>query len=154
MMSDPELGPSRHAVLHPAMGCRSAISLGAQRRCHDDSQDWSDCHSRFGSRSGGGLLWRDARTDETVQIRHAGVLRLRRNQAHARGLDEGVKPVDGVCHYFKVDAIDATVAELKNKGLRFEDEPHLVARMPDHELWMTFFKDPDGHLLALMEERR
>jgi methylmalonyl-CoA/ethylmalonyl-CoA epimerase len=24
--------------------------------------------------------------------------------------------------------------------------------MPDHDLWMTFFKDPDGHMLALMME--
>jgi methylmalonyl-CoA/ethylmalonyl-CoA epimerase len=26
--------------------------------------------------------------------------------------------------------------------------------MPDHELWMCFFRDPDGHTLALMEEKR
>jgi methylmalonyl-CoA/ethylmalonyl-CoA epimerase len=26
--------------------------------------------------------------------------------------------------------------------------------MPDHELWMCFFRDPDGHTLALMSERR
>jgi hypothetical protein len=25
--------------------------------------------------------------------------------------------------------------------------------MPDHKLWMASFKDPDGRLLALMEER-
>jgi hypothetical protein len=36
----------------------------------------------------------------------------------------------------------------------FVDEPHLIAKMPDHELWMTFFRDPDGHTLALMTERR
>jgi methylmalonyl-CoA/ethylmalonyl-CoA epimerase len=36
----------------------------------------------------------------------------------------------------------------------FIDAPHLVARMPDHELWMCFFRDPDEHLLALMCERR
>ena len=38
-------------------------------------------------------------------------------------------------------------------GASFDDEPHLVERMPDHESWMTFFKDPDGNQLALMEER-
>jgi len=36
----------------------------------------------------------------------------------------------------------------------FDDAPHLIARMPDHELWMAFFRDPDRNLLALMEERR
>lgn len=58
------------------------------------------------------------------------------------------------CVYFRVADLDHAFAELKNKGLAFEDEPHLIARMPDHELWMAFFRDPDGHLLALMAEKR
>lgn len=70
------------------------------------------------------------------------------------GSSKSVQPAQGVCHYFKVERIEPAVDELKSKGVVFEDEPHLIARMPDHELWMTFFKDPDGHLLALMEERR
>jgi methylmalonyl-CoA/ethylmalonyl-CoA epimerase len=63
-------------------------------------------------------------------------------------------PAGGVCHYFKVQAIEATFEQLKTKGLAFVDQPHLVAKMPDHELWMAFFRDPDGHMLALMEEKR
>ena len=58
------------------------------------------------------------------------------------------------CIYFRVADLDGAFAELKNRGLVFEDEPHLIARMPDHELWMAFFRDPDGHLLALMAEKR
>lgn len=65
-----------------------------------------------------------------------------------------VTPAEGVCHYFRTDAIETEVAALKQRGVTFVDEPHLIAKMPDHELWMCFFKDPDGHLLALMEERR
>ena len=34
------------------------------------------------------------------------------------------------------------------------DEPHLIAKMPDHDLWMTFFRDPEGNTLALMSEVR
>ena len=56
--------------------------------------------------------------------------------------------------YFKVDDIAATRAAMEARGVTFEDEPHLIAKLPDHELWMTFFRDPDGSLLALMEERR
>ncbi len=70
------------------------------------------------------------------------------------GSAKTVQPTAGVCHYFRVDSIHDSVADLKGKGLRFEDDPHLIAKMPDHELWMTFFKDPDGHLFALMEERQ
>ena len=59
----------------------------------------------------------------------------------------------GVCHYFGVDAIEESVAALEAKGFVFVQPPHLVAEMPDHDLWMAFFEDPDGHMLALMEER-
>jgi methylmalonyl-CoA/ethylmalonyl-CoA epimerase len=56
--------------------------------------------------------------------------------------------------YFRVDDIDAAHREISSRGAVFADQPHLIARMPDHELWMTFFHDPDGNTLALMEERR
>jgi methylmalonyl-CoA/ethylmalonyl-CoA epimerase len=36
----------------------------------------------------------------------------------------------------------------------FEDEPHLIAELGDHDLWMTFFRDPDRNHLALMSEVR
>jgi catechol 2,3-dioxygenase-like lactoylglutathione lyase family enzyme len=56
--------------------------------------------------------------------------------------------------YLRVADIDAEHAALVARGVAFIDAPHLVARMPDHELWMCFFRDPDGHTLALMSERR
>lgn len=70
------------------------------------------------------------------------------------GTDDPVQTCPGVCHYFKVNDIEQAVADLQSRGVTFEGQPHLIAKMPDHELWMTFFKDPDGHTLALMEERR
>ena len=54
--------------------------------------------------------------------------------------------------YFKVGDIRQAQQELAARGVTFEREPELVARMPDHELWMTFFRDPDRNLLALMSE--
>ena len=54
--------------------------------------------------------------------------------------------------YFQVWDIHAAFQRLKPAGVKFEDEPHLVARMPAHELWMTFFHDAEGNLLALMSE--
>ena len=59
-----------------------------------------------------------------------------------------------MCVYFRVDDLDRAHADLRDRGLVFQDDPKLIARMPDHELWMAFFRDPDGHLLALMQERR
>ena len=54
--------------------------------------------------------------------------------------------------YFAVPDIQAAHAHLTEKGVRFEDEPHLIARMPDHDLWMTFFRDSEDNVLALMSE--
>ena len=54
--------------------------------------------------------------------------------------------------YFAVPDIQAAYATMKTKGVHFEDEPHLIARMPAHDLWMTFFRDSEGNLLALMSE--
>lgn len=56
--------------------------------------------------------------------------------------------------YFRVDDIAQAHATLKERGVTFSDEPHLIARMPDHELWMTFFKDTEGNTLALMAEKK
>ena len=54
--------------------------------------------------------------------------------------------------YYLVNDITASMNALKEKGAAFVDEPHMIARMPDHELWMAFFRDPDRNLLALMCE--
>lgn len=54
--------------------------------------------------------------------------------------------------YYKVPDIQAAHQVLTDRGVSFEQPPHLVAKMPDHELWMAFFKDPDSNLLALMSE--
>ncbi|HTS49081.1 MAG TPA: VOC family protein [Bryobacteraceae bacterium] len=54
--------------------------------------------------------------------------------------------------YFAVPDIQAAHARMKDQGVRFEDEPHMIARLPDHDLWMTFFRDSEENLLALMSE--
>ena len=56
--------------------------------------------------------------------------------------------------YYKVTDIRAAFETLTKRGVPFEGEPHLIAKLPDHELWMAFFRDPDGNLLALMSEVR
>ena len=54
--------------------------------------------------------------------------------------------------YFKVVDIREAQQTLAGRGVTFEGEPALVVRMPDHDLWMTSFRDLDGNLLALMSE--
>lgn len=54
--------------------------------------------------------------------------------------------------YYKVADIQAAAGHLTSRGVTFEAAPHLVAKMTDHDLWLGFFRDPDGNLLALMSE--
>ena len=54
----------------------------------------------------------------------------------------------------QVPDLDAAFEALSARGVSFEAKPHLVAKLPDHELWMAFFRDPDENLLALMSEVR
>ena len=54
--------------------------------------------------------------------------------------------------YFRVPDLAHAVKALRDKGVTIESEPHLTAPMPDHDLWMAFIRDPDGHLIGLMME--
>ena len=54
--------------------------------------------------------------------------------------------------YFQVGDIRAARERLNNAGAQFEDEPHVIAQMPSYDLWMSFFRDSEGNLLALMSE--
>jgi len=54
--------------------------------------------------------------------------------------------------YFRVADINAAYQTLRSRNVDFVDEPHIVARMPDHDLWMSFFRDLDDNVFALMSE--
>lgn len=74
-------------------------------------------------------------------------LRLLLEQGDAAGAAKPGSPI-----YFRVADIGLARRELEVRGVAFTDQIHLVAPMEDHDLWMTFFNDPDGHILALMME--
>lgn len=56
--------------------------------------------------------------------------------------------------YFKVADVESAHAAMLAKGAANERPPQRTAKMPDHELWIGFVRDPDGNLVGLMEERR
>ncbi len=78
-----------------------------------------------------------------------GGVRLMLSQAPRPDLDHAAS----ILYYFVPD-IRAAFEELRRRGVAFEDEPHLIARMPDHELWLAEFRDSEGNVLALMSEVR
>ncbi|HTC92268.1 MAG TPA: VOC family protein [Terriglobales bacterium] len=56
--------------------------------------------------------------------------------------------------YFKVADIKAAHARLVERNVKIESEPHMVARMPDHDLWLADFRDSEGNIMAFMSEVR
>jgi methylmalonyl-CoA/ethylmalonyl-CoA epimerase len=67
---------------------------------------------------------------------------------------EGTARVGTSVLYYVVGDIDAAHRLLVGRGVTFVQGPHVVVRMPDHDLWMAFFHDSEGNLLALMHEAR
>lgn len=54
--------------------------------------------------------------------------------------------------YFRVDDIQAAARELEARGVKFETQPTLVARLEKHDFWLAAFRDPDNNALELMSE--
>ncbi|HVT74162.1 MAG TPA: glyoxalase superfamily protein [Lacunisphaera sp.] len=56
--------------------------------------------------------------------------------------------------YFRVSGVEAVHAAVVGRGAANLRTPQLVAKMPDHELWIGEVADPDGNPIGLMEEKR
>jgi len=68
--------------------------------------------------------------------------------------DASVEGVGTSVLYFFVKDIDAVHQSMVAKGVQFLEAPHAIAKMPDHELWLAAFRDSEGNLMGVMEERR
>jgi methylmalonyl-CoA/ethylmalonyl-CoA epimerase len=66
--------------------------------------------------------------------------------------EQGEAPSGNSIIYYAVDDIQAAHRTLTGRGVRFGGEPHVVARMPDHDLWLAEFRDSEDNRLALMCE--
>jgi predicted enzyme related to lactoylglutathione lyase len=56
--------------------------------------------------------------------------------------------------YYRVADIEAAAKQIAAKGASFLAPPHMVAKLPDHDLWIAFLNDSEGNTLALMSEVR
>lgn len=54
--------------------------------------------------------------------------------------------------YYRVRNIEDSAAALKARGVEFMADPHVVARLPAHDLWMAFLRDPEGNVFAIMAD--
>lgn len=53
--------------------------------------------------------------------------------------------------YFNSNDIDASHTALKERGVKFRDQPHKIHAAGGRELWMTFFDDSEGNILAIQQ---
>jgi methylmalonyl-CoA/ethylmalonyl-CoA epimerase len=82
----------------------------------------------------------------TMAFFQCGSVRLMIGEAEKPSISEGT------IVYFRVADLEATAHLLQSRGISFVQQPHLVARMKSHDLWMAFLKDPAGNTLGLMSE--
>jgi len=55
--------------------------------------------------------------------------------------------------YYLVKDIKGKAKQLVDNGAKMIGEPHMIARMPDHDLWLAEFRDSESNTFALMAER-
>ena len=67
-------------------------------------------------------------------------------------LPEGTTPAGNSVIYYGVENIHAAHTALAARGVRFVGDPHLIARLPDREVWLAEFRDSEENVLALMSE--
>jgi len=65
----------------------------------------------------------------------------------------GAEGCHGSILYLRVSDIGAVHERLRAQGVPFAGEPRVVHRAAEHELWLVGFRDPEGNVLELMEER-
>lgn len=66
---------------------------------------------------------------------------------------EGSGGEGGSVLYFRCPDVPAAHEVLRARGVTFEADPHVVHRDDAHELWMAFFRDSEGNLLAISSEK-
>jgi methylmalonyl-CoA/ethylmalonyl-CoA epimerase len=66
--------------------------------------------------------------------------------------EDGGEPSASTTLYFRCTDLAACIAQLEERGVKFVAKPELVTRTAAYDLWLAFFRDPDGNSLALIAE--
>jgi methylmalonyl-CoA/ethylmalonyl-CoA epimerase len=77
-----------------------------------------------------------------------GGVRLMLSRPSAPEFDHPASPI-----YFRVSGIEARMQAMQAAGASIRRLPQPTHRDARHELWIGWFEDGEGNLLALMEER-
>jgi catechol-2,3-dioxygenase len=86
--------------------------------------------------------------DPQLSFYQCGEVRLMLTLPHAEARDTHNSVL-----YYKVANLTQAWAHLEQHQVHIEQAPQMIAKMPDHELWMGFIRDTEQNLIGLMEER-
>jgi methylmalonyl-CoA/ethylmalonyl-CoA epimerase len=56
--------------------------------------------------------------------------------------------------YFRSGNIEREHSLLKERGVKIHQEPHVIASLPDRDIWLMWIRDSEENLLGIMEERK
>lgn len=54
--------------------------------------------------------------------------------------------------YFRVADVREAAKRLAKNGVKLEEEPRLIAKLEDRDVWLAAFRDPDGSYHHIMSE--
>lgn len=54
--------------------------------------------------------------------------------------------------FYAVDDIHAAFAAIKAKGAPVKEEPRVIAKLGNRDVWLASAEDPDGHMVGIMCE--
>jgi predicted enzyme related to lactoylglutathione lyase len=121
----------------------SALSLGKIRQIAINVRDPERATAFYRDTLGMKLLFEVP----SLAFFDAGGVRLMLGKAEKPEQDH-----PGSIIYYLVDDIVGAHQTLAARGVHVEHEPQLVAPMPDHDLWISFYLDSEGNHFGLMSE--
>ena len=54
--------------------------------------------------------------------------------------------------YFRTDDIQAAHRTFKERGVSIHQEPGIIARLPDRDVWLMWIRDSEDNLVGVMHE--
>lgn len=84
----------------------------------------------------------------SISFFDCGGVRLMLDRASSEELDHPSSLL-----YFRVPDLDAAYKHLMEMGVHIVAPPRLIAPMPTYDLWMAAFRDSEGNIMQLMNEK-
>src|SRR5205823_6250046 len=78
-----------------------------------------------------------------------GVVRL-----YLASVDGAGQPRASDYIYFRTAYIEPQFATYQQRNVKIVSPAHIIAALPNQDLWLLWFRDSEGNLLGIMEERK